>query len=173
MKIIGILQPGARAEAWIPEALKRAQNLPLRILVADENPLIRQLNSEVLIDSGYQVDAAEDGASTWSALLVNHYDLLITDDDLPHVTGVNLLEKIHATRMAMPVIMTTGKMPAWKFAQYAGLQPAAILIKPYLLKELLETVNKILWAQKIAQAEIAPPSWHAKPPNGGLRTGNS
>ena len=66
---------------------------------------IRQLNAEVLIDAGYQVDVAEDGASAGGALQRHNYDLLITDQFLPKVSGVELLKKIHVARMTLPVIM--------------------------------------------------------------------
>src|SRR5258706_16426352 len=68
----------------------------LRILVVEDDPLLRLLNTETLMDAGYQVDAAEDGAAAWAALQRFDYDLLITDHDMPNVTGVGLLKKIHA-----------------------------------------------------------------------------
>jgi CheY-like chemotaxis protein len=94
-----IFQTGTVAEAWVNSSFQRERDLPQSILVVDENPLICQLNSEVLIDSGYQVDTAEDAATAWSALLVNNYDLLRTNNDLPLVSGVDLLTRVHATRM--------------------------------------------------------------------------
>jgi len=63
-----IFQTGAGAETWVAAPLQREPNLPQRILVVDGDPLIRQVNSEVLFYSGYQVDAADDGAAAWDAL---------------------------------------------------------------------------------------------------------
>jgi DNA-binding response OmpR family regulator len=170
MKKNGIFQTGAAAGVWSTAPLQRQPNLRQRILVVDDDPLIRRLNSEVLIYSGYRVDAADDGASAWDALLVNDYDLLITDNDMPKVTGVDLLKKVHATRMAMPVVMATGTLPAWEFAQYPWLKPAAVVIKPYTFDELLETVKEVLHATTTARAEIAPPpSWYGKLADGDLK----
>ena len=170
MKKNGIFQTGAAAGVWSTAPLQRQPNLRQRILVVDDDPLIRRLNSEVLIYSGYRVDAADDGASAWDALLVNDYDLLITDNDMPKVTGVDLLKKVHATRMAMPVVMATGTLPAWEFAQYPWLKPAAVVIKPYTFDELLETVKEVLHATATARAEIAPPtSWNGKLADGDLK----
>ena len=171
MKRNAIVQTGAVAEAWAANSLQRESNLPLRILVVDGDPLIRQINSEVLIYSGYHVDAAEDGAAAWDALLENNYNLLITDNDLPQVTGVDLLKKVHATRKAMPVVMATGTFPAREFSQCPWLKPAAVLMKPYTFDELVDTVRKVLYATASATAEIEPPpSWQGKLSNGGLRT---
>ncbi len=144
MKKDAIFQTGAVAEAWATNSLQREPHLPQRILVVDDDPLIRQLNRKVLAYSCYQVDTAENGAAAWDALLANDYDLLITDNDLPKGTGMNLLEKVHATRMAMPVVMATGAVTAGELAQYPGWQPDAVLIKPYTFVELLETVRKVL-----------------------------
>src|ERR1039457_4461243 len=52
-----------------------------RILVVEDDPDIRRLNTEVLSYFGYQVDAAEDGEAAWDALRQNNYDLIVTDND--------------------------------------------------------------------------------------------
>jgi DNA-binding NtrC family response regulator len=122
--------------------------------------------------SGYQVDAAVNGAAAWDALLSNKYHLLITDNDLPQVTGVDLLKRVHATRMAMPVVLATGTFPAREFAQCPWLQPAALLMKPYSFDELLKTVEKVLHATVSAPVEMAPPpNGNGKLPNDSLRPG--
>ncbi len=54
-------------------------------------PLICRLNAEVLTDAGYRVDTAEDGLAAWHTLQFKSYNLLITDNEMPHVTGMDLL----------------------------------------------------------------------------------
>jgi len=165
-----VFQTGARSGTWATAPLQREPVLPYRILVVDDDPLIRRLNSEVLIYSGYQVDAANEGAAAWDALRVNNYDLLITNNEMPQVTGVDLLKKVHATRMAMPIVMATWTLPTREFDLYPWLQPAAVLMKPYSFDELLETVEKVLYAIPSVKAEIAPPQrGHGKLSNGDLR----
>lgn len=119
-------------------------SLPEHILVVEDDMCIRQLNTEVLTHSGYEVDSAADGAAAWQALNSDSYDLMITDNNMPKVTGVELLQKLHASRMALPVIMATGTLPAVDFTLYPWLQPAATLLKPYTLAEMLRTVKKVL-----------------------------
>src|ERR1035438_2239808 len=82
-----------------------------RILVAEDDNSIRQLNTRVLLQSGYRVVAVKDGAEGWDALHASHFDLLITDNNMPKVTGVELVKMLHSTGMAMPVIMVTGAAP--------------------------------------------------------------
>jgi DNA-binding response OmpR family regulator len=117
---------------------------PCHILVVEDEPNIRALNTGVLINSGYDVDAAEDGAAAWEALGTDSYDLMITDNKMPRLTGVELLKKLYANRMALPVIMATGELPTEEFTRYPWLQPAAMLLKPYTIEELLGTVKKVL-----------------------------
>ena len=54
---------------------------------------------------GHIVNAAEDGAAGWDELQANHYNLLITEQDLPGFTGVKLIRKLRAARMVLPVVM--------------------------------------------------------------------
>jgi two-component system OmpR family response regulator len=128
-----------------------------RILVVEDDQDIRRLNTEVLIQSGYHVDAAEDGAAGWEALQLNDYDLLVTDNNMPKVSGVELLMKLHAARMALPVIMATGTLPKRDFTRYPWLQPAVTLPKPYTVDELLGTVKEVLHATSDVRTDIAPP----------------
>jgi DNA-binding response OmpR family regulator len=115
-----------------------------RILVAEDDDGLLRLNAEVLKRSGYHVDAAEDGTAAWDMLQLNHYDLLVTDNNMPRLTGVELLKKLHATGVVLPVIMATGELPEEEFSQFPWLRPGAILLKPYAIAELLRTVKKVL-----------------------------
>jgi len=101
----------------------------------------------MLSRSGYDVDAVKDGADAWGALQVKHYDLLITDNNMPKVSGVELLQRLQANRQAMPVIMATGSLPKEDFSHSPWLQPFAILLKPFTVAELLEKVQASLPAR--------------------------
>jgi len=146
------------------EALYSEQNPRQRILVVEDDPDIRRVNTEVLTYSGYHVDAAEDGAAAWDALQLKKYDLVVTDNDMPKLTGVELIQKLQAARMALPVIMATGTSPAEHIARYHLLQPAKTLIKPYTFDELLTVVKEVLHAASVSHGKIAPPpNWQVRP----------
>jgi CheY-like chemotaxis protein len=117
---------------------------PHRILVVDDQPLIRQLNVKRLMDAGYHVDAAEDGIAAWSTLRQSNYDLIITDNTMPRMTGLELIEKVRAAGMGVAVLMASGTVPTEQFNRYPWLQPNATLSKPYSAEEFLRTVKKIL-----------------------------
>lgn len=159
-------RPGEPAGA----PLQREPNPPQRILVVDDDTSIRQLSTEVLIHSGYEVDAAADGAAAWEALQVKAFNLLITDHNMPGLTGVELVKKLRSARMDLPVILATGRLPAEAMAQKPSLQLAAMLPKPFSIDELLETVRVVLCAKDSAPGQLEPlPDWRSQPSADGLR----
>jgi DNA-binding response OmpR family regulator len=114
--------------------------------VVEDDADIRQLNADVLVCSGYQVDAAEDGAAGWEALHAKKFDLLITDHDMPRLSGVELVKKVRSVRMTLPVILATGALPEEELERHPWLQLAATLLKPFSPDQLLETVKRVLRA---------------------------
>src|SRR5208282_3182521 len=76
---------------------------PRRILVVDDDPDTRQLSVDVLVNAKFEVHAAVDGADGWEALRNKHFDLVITDNIMPKMTGVELIEKLRFTRLPLPV----------------------------------------------------------------------
>jgi DNA-binding response OmpR family regulator len=151
---------------------QREPNPRQRILVVEDDAAIRRVNTEVLAYSGYHVDAAEDGAAAWDALRLNNYDLMVTDNDMPRVTGVELIQKIHAAHMALPVIMATGAIPDEEFTRHRLPLPAVILLKPYTFDELLAAVKAVLRAASESLGEMAPPpNWQAELATTGMRPG--
>lgn len=132
------------ARALAGAALHSPTNLPHHILVAEDDILLRLHNTYVLSRSGYEVDSAADGEAAWQALNADSYDLLLTDNNMPKVSGLELLKKLRAARMDLPVIMATGTLPEEVFTGHPWLQPAATLLKPYTSEEMLKTVEKVL-----------------------------
>jgi DNA-binding response OmpR family regulator len=132
--------------------LQRKMNMPQRILVVEDDVVTLRLNVKVLTKSGYEVDAAGDGAVAWDALQLNGYDLLVTDNDMPNVSGIDLLKKLYTAHMAVPVIMVSGTMPVAELNRQPWLQIKAALPKPYAISELLATVKNVLLANDAVHA---------------------
>lgn len=118
--------------------------LPPRILVVDDDNDTRQLSMDVLAGDGYDVEAAKDGAAGWEALQAEEYDLVITDNTMPRMTGVEMIAKLRAARMSLPVIMATGHLPAHEFVRRPWLKPDLSLQRPFTNDDLLAAVKKIL-----------------------------
>jgi len=134
------LQTGEPAGAPV----RREPNPPHRILVVDEDRDLRQLYALVLARPGCHVDVAKDGAAAWEALQANCYHLLITENEMPDLTGVELVKTLRAARMTLPVVMAAARLPTHTLTQDPSLRLAATLPKPFTVDELLDTVKKVL-----------------------------
>jgi DNA-binding response OmpR family regulator len=135
-----------------PTALPQSKADPTpRILLVDDELHARELIGDVLIQSGYNVDTAADGADAWKALNETNYDLLITDNKMPRVTGLELILKLRSEEITLPVILASGTVPVEELKQYPWLQLDAMLPKPFTVAELLDTVKKVLLAATNSQ----------------------
>jgi acetyltransferase-like isoleucine patch superfamily enzyme/CheY-like chemotaxis protein len=129
-----------------------------RILVVEDDRDLRQINAMALVHSGYAVDMAEDGAAAREALQANRYDLMITDNHMPRLTGIELLKELRSAGMVLPVIMATTTLPTEELAQNPWLEPIVTLAKPYATDQLLDTVKDVLRGafSKSNQPRVAP-----------------
>ena len=116
------------------------------ILIVDDDFYARELSAGVLIRFGYKVDTAGDGADAWKALNDQNYDLLITDNRMPRVTGLELIKKLRSEDMTLPVILASGTVPVEELKRHPWLQLDATLPKPFTPGELLDMVKKVLSA---------------------------
>ncbi len=91
MKDKPVVPEGERETETASLPLQSQSESPHRILVVDDEDNTRKLNAAVLTQAGYEVDTARDGAAGWEALQTGSYDLLITDNSMPKVTGVEML----------------------------------------------------------------------------------
>jgi DNA-binding response OmpR family regulator len=117
---------------------------PPRILLVEDDEAMRQFYARMLVRDGHWVGTAEDGAAGWEALQGSRYDLLITDNNMPKMTGLEMVTKLRAARMALPVILATGILPTEALERNPGLQFAATLEKPFAIEMLLDTVKRVL-----------------------------
>ena len=127
-----------------------------RILLVDDDVLIRQICARVLRCFGYQTETANDGAAAWRVLQANVYDLLITDNNMPKVSGVELVKKVRSAHMALPIIMASGNLPTGDLERNPWLEHVATLAKPFTGDELLGTVKKVLRESDITGEQTEP-----------------
>jgi two-component system, chemotaxis family, sensor histidine kinase and response regulator WspE len=82
-----------------------------RILVVDDSLTVREVERQLLANHGYEVEVAVDGMDGWNAMRVGHYDLVITDLDMPRMTGFELVSKIKndSHLRALPVMIVSYK----------------------------------------------------------------
>jgi CheY-like chemotaxis protein len=93
------------------------------ILLADGDSYTRALNTRVLTWSGYRVQTVANGAEAWNALELQNYDLLITENEMPALTGMQLLKHLRSRGVTMPVIIASGKVPTKELKLHPGIYP--------------------------------------------------
>ncbi len=79
-----------------------------RILVADDSETIRALMQTALEGAGYEVVLAEDGLSAYELGSSGDYDLVIIDQLMPGLLGLDVVSRWHEEGMKAPVLMLTG-----------------------------------------------------------------
>ena len=82
-----------------------------RILVVDDSLTVRELQRKLLLNRGYEVAVAVDGMDGWNALRAEHFDLLITDIDMPRMDGIELVTLLRRDNrlQSMPVMVVSYK----------------------------------------------------------------
>jgi chemotaxis family two-component system sensor histidine kinase/response regulator PixL len=134
--------PPAQAPVMAP--VRAARALTHHILVVDDNQDTRQASLDLLTASGYQAEGVKDGVEGLEELLTCDYDLVITDNQMPRMTGIQMIAKLYAARLNLPVIMATGQLPTHEFASRPWLTPDATLQRPFSSDDLLATVRRVL-----------------------------
>jgi two-component system sensor histidine kinase and response regulator WspE len=65
-----------------------------RVLVVDDSLTVRELERKLLDQAGYDVEIAVDGVDGWNAVRASHFDLVVTDVDMPRMDGIELVKLI-------------------------------------------------------------------------------
>jgi CheY-like chemotaxis protein len=117
-----------------------------RILFVDDEEMIVEMARDMLESLGYHVTVAKHPTDAWNLFLEDpsQFDLVITDQTMPEMTGVDLAKEILTLRADMPIIMCTGfshLVDADK-AKAAGIR--AFAMKPLTKREIARTVRMVL-----------------------------
>lgn len=120
--------------------------LQASILIVDDEPDLVTIMAQFLIRIGYRVISTSSSIEALKIFLDNpeQIALLLTDLTMPHLSGIDLAEKVKAVRPEIPVILCTGYGEDVG-RQYADtLQLSACLAKPVIRDELVSTVQRAL-----------------------------
>jgi CheY-like chemotaxis protein len=125
------------APAAPPPATPAATLAPLTILAVDDDGLVLMNTAAMLEDLGHRVIESNSGLRALQLLETEpHIDLIITDQAMPQMTGLQFAEQVRAQRPAIPIIIATG---------YAELPPGPTdfikLDKPFFERQLIAAVS--------------------------------
>ncbi len=115
-----------------------------RILVADDDATIRGYIAKVLSRTGFEVETVQDGEEGWRAICKKKFALVITDHEMPNMTGLNLIRKVREASIDSPCILLSASLPGTESTLMPLIQPGAVLTKPFVFGSLIKVVFSLL-----------------------------
>lgn len=145
--VVEVLLPEHAGEA--PRALESASELPRgheKILLIDDEPLVGRTAQGLLEALGYAVEATTSSGEALAHIRANPngYDLVVTDQTMPDMTGDTLAREILRIRSDMPIILCSGHAERALAEQSIDEGIRAYLTKPVGLVQLAESVRRVL-----------------------------
>ena len=118
-----------------------------KVLVVDDEIHIVHVVAIKLRNNGYDVISAENGAEAFELACKEKPDIIVTDFQMPTMTGMELVEKLRQNEMTKdtPVIMLTARSFAIEDEQKENLHISEFISKPFSPKELLRSIEDILY----------------------------
>jgi DNA-binding NtrC family response regulator len=137
---------GEDAQADAPAALPTGAE---RVMVVDDEPSVVAMAAEALRVLGYEVDEFVDSREALRTFREDpdRYQLVLTDQTMPHFTGTQLLASVKFLRPEIPVVIATGYQPRVE-SDLAGYSVTPmVLAKPYTIMELAQAVRDSIEAK--------------------------
>ncbi len=117
---------------------------PKRILVADDDEVLRNMLVETLEGLNYQAVGVGDGLEALARIQKEEFDLAITDIRMPKLDGLGFLKKARELKPGLPVVLITGFAQTYS-AQAVRCEGAdGYLVKPFRIEKIEELVKKLL-----------------------------
>jgi PAS domain S-box-containing protein len=153
---------GTQAEIWLPVASaparsdetlksvdsKRSKLSPLSVLVVDDDPLVLQNTVAMLEDLGHSATAAVSGDEALAHIhRSGSFDLVITDQGMPGMTGLQLVERIRSEGSKLPIILATGYAEVPKAVRVS----MPVLSKPFDQGTLEAHVSEAMAARRVVR----------------------
>ncbi len=115
-----------------------------KILVVDDEEIVRVCCKRALIDEGYEVDVTASGKEGLELFDQQKYDLVILDLKMPHMEGIEVLASIRRRTSDQKVIMITGYMALEHTDESSALGTTCYLEKPFAPDVLLSAIHNVL-----------------------------
>jgi EAL domain-containing protein (putative c-di-GMP-specific phosphodiesterase class I) len=121
------------------------------VLVVDDDPALARVFQRVLHGAGYDVVLAHDGRSALETLEHRSFDVIVSDIQMPGLSGVGLLQGVRARDLDVPVILMTGNPTLETALEAISLGAMQYLQKPVANDVLIDTVRRASRLHAMAQ----------------------
>jgi CheY-like chemotaxis protein len=117
----------------------------LKILAVDDNPAITHSMRFIFAGPRYQVTGVQDGDYALAKLDANSeaYDVIIVDQKMPHLTGVELVQEIRQRGIAGKIMVLSAHLSPEIRAAYEQMDVHVILDKPFDIQDLRSALDRL------------------------------
>lgn len=120
---------------------QRLNDARQKILVVDDDPLMRELMADYLEAVGFEVRTAQDGSAGLDALGKYHFDIILSDFRMPGMSGLEMAALVRQTDSTIPIILITGDAYTLESEAVSRAGITRVFPKPIRLDELLSTCS--------------------------------
>jgi CheY-like chemotaxis protein len=130
-------------EAWEKEAISTGHE---SILLVDDEPALAELEKQMLERFGYEVAVRMSGIDALEMFRSqpDRFDLVITDMTMPKMMGDRLAKELVEIRPDIPIIICTGYSERMSEEKAKRIGVKALIMKPFVIKDLVNTVRKVI-----------------------------
>ena len=129
------------------------RTLPPTILVADDDAILLRAYARVLTTNGYRVETAADGQSALDAFQKRRFDVILSDIDMPGLSGIELLEAVRAHDLDVPIVLVTGTPEVDSTIRAIEHGALRYLVKPVETAALVKVAGDAVRLHRIAKAK--------------------
>jgi CheY-like chemotaxis protein len=123
----------------------RIEQPEARILIVDDDDILRGVHEAILSLAGYGTDSAADGEEALAMLATGDFDLVLTDCNMPRLDGLGLVRAMRAAGYRIPVLMVSGSLAGGsELPADVRREVAVALAKPVRSLQLIEGVARAL-----------------------------
>jgi EAL domain-containing protein (putative c-di-GMP-specific phosphodiesterase class I)/CheY-like chemotaxis protein len=129
-----------------------------QVLLVEDDPIVRTAYAKVLKAGGLSLETAQDGVEALEKVRAGAFDAVVTDINMPRLSGIEFLRRLRENRLDVPVVLVTGG-PALETAVRAVEYGAfRYLSKPVDVDALIETVTRAARVGAMAKARLGGPA---------------
>lgn len=119
-------------------------NIPGKILIVDDEPSLRHTLARILQRAGFEVTTAESGEQALTFLAANEFDLLYLDIRMPVLSGLDVLDRVHAGHPNTPVVLFTAQPDLSSAVEALRRGASDYLLKPLKPETIIEKTRAML-----------------------------
>lgn len=123
-----------------------AVNTNMRVLIVDDFSTMRRIIKNILRQLGFNnIVEADDGTAAWDILSKDQIDFIISDWNMPQMTGIELLRKVRASEEFgdLPFLMVTAEAQQENIIEAVQAKVSNYIVKPFTAETLGQKINKI------------------------------